>query len=148
MNMKECECGNDLLIQMMPQITNLNDFRVWKTGQECKADVLSSPMFLCPVCGRFELPHTSLSGKNRLDPEYLIYEKLLAVTAHHNERITKLGNLEERLVRKLTEFQKRIIQTEKLQEEVLELKEAINKKEKSDVKTGSRGRKSSKPTDG
>jgi hypothetical protein len=164
MNVKECSCGNELLIQMVPQITNINDFRVWKVGEQCPAQVRSTPLFFCPQCGRIELPNTSLSGRNRLDTEYITYEKLLKLTNTHNQKLAseekqivsiaaKCDATERKLISKTNELESRITALEllvgdfKVAISALSREEAISEETESSVKTGSRGRKSTKTTE-
>lgn len=105
MNYKKCECGCDILVQFSPQITNVNDFRVWKPGEKVKADVHSVPVFLCVKCGALDIPYASMQGKNRLDPDVKAYEKLFEYVKEYNEKNKKIASVIKALEVKISNLE-------------------------------------------
>ena len=143
MNLKECKCGNDLLIQMIPQRTRINDFRVWKPGETCIPESKSVPLFLCPACGRWNLPATSLSGKNRLDAEYQVYEKTIKIMQEHNKRIDEQASS---VPVKASDLEAKCKELEELVKGFKQDLETLKKELESNVQAGSGSRKTTKST--
>ncbi len=158
MELVNCKCGNPVLVQVHPTTIWNVDFRVWSIGETITAATKSIPVFMCLSCNRYILPSTNMSGKNRLDPEVQVYEKLVEAVDKHNEtidRIEKLPVFAKTVDELFGKLELRCIALEKLVEDLREdicnmnskdVQESVKEEEVGSKQTGKRSRKSSKST--